>query len=68
MKFVIRYTMDPPSYYRGPGPSFPRFGGTLDQAVVFDTRIAAARAMDEFPLVACVCSEIEELGDGEVLS
>lgn len=59
--FVIKYKMSPQSYYLGCNPRFPAFGGTLEQATKFPTRMDAAQAMNEFPLVACVCSEIEEL-------
>lgn len=58
--FVIKYKMSPQSYYRGTNPGFPMFGGTIEQATKFATRMDAAQAMNEFPLVACVCSEIEE--------
>jgi len=62
-KYVIRWDLEPKSYFRQMtdiGPAFgPAFGVSLAETPRFDSSLEAQRVIDGFPMVAEVGSKVE---------
>ena len=58
-KFVIRWNLEPKSYFRQMTGIGPAFGVSLAETPRFDSALEAQRVIDRFPMVAEVGSEVE---------
>ena len=59
MKYVIRYNLNPKSYFRQMTGIGPAFGATREQSPRFDSKREAGDAIAKFPIVASTCCEVE---------
>jgi hypothetical protein len=59
MKYVIRYDLNPKSYFRQMTGIGPAFGAPRAQSPRFDTAREAGDVIARFPIVASTCCEVE---------